>query len=61
MHDERADLTGVTQSDIFPILSGIDRFVNPGAVSGVTANGGFAGAHVNGVVVGGCHRDCANR
>ena len=60
MNDERADLAGVAQPDIFPVLSGIDRFVNPGAVSGVTANGGFAGAHVNGVVIRGRDSDRAD-
>ena len=42
--DERADLAGVFQADIFPVLSGIDRFINAGAVSGVAANGRFARA-----------------
>src|SRR5437899_12657933 len=60
MNDERADLAGVTQPDIFPVLSGIDRFVNPRTVGGVTANGGFAGANINGIVVGRRHCDCAN-
>ena len=60
MNDERADLAGVTQPDIFPVLSGIDRFVNPGAVGGVTTNSGFAGAHVNGVVIRGRDSNRAN-
>src|SRR5882724_9913713 len=61
MNDERADLAGVAQPDIFPVLSGIDRFVNPRAISGITANGGFAGANINGIVVGGRHREGADR
>src|SRR4029077_18253107 len=51
----------VAQPDIFPVLSGIDRFVNTGAVSGVPANGGFAGADVNSVVIGGRNREGADR
>jgi len=61
MNDERADLARVAQPDIFPVLSGIDRFVNTGAVSGVPANGGFAGADVNSVVIGWRDREGADR
>ena len=60
MDDEGADLTGVTQPGIFPVFSCIDRFVNAGAVSGITANGGFTSADVNGVVIGRRDRERAN-
>src|SRR6188472_4027461 len=60
MDDERADLAGIAQSDIFPVLSRIHRLVNAGAVGCVSANRGLAGADVDGVVIRRRHRNRAD-
>ena len=49
--NQRADLAAVSESDIFPGLARIDRFVNADSVSGVAANGRFTGAGVNDIVI----------
>ena len=59
--NQRADLAAVSESDIFPGLARIDRFVNADSVSGVAANGRFTGAGVNDIVIRRRDRDCANR
>src|SRR4030095_7505495 len=61
MNDERSDLAGIAQPDIFPVLSRVHRFVNTGAVSCISANRGLAGADVDGVVIRRRHRNCTNR
>ena len=60
MDDERANLAGIAQSDIFPVLSCVDRLVNAGPIGRVSANGGFTSANINGVVVGRRACYCAN-
>ena len=55
VNNQCANLMRVAQSYVFPVLPAIDRFVN-----GIAANGCFAGADVNGVVIRGRHCDRAN-
>src|SRR5438552_19180108 len=52
MNDERPDLAGIAESDIFPVLSRVNRLVGAGPVRGVSANRAFTGAGANGVMIG---------
>ena len=59
--NDGADVVGVFQSNIFPTLAGVDRFINARSVSRVPANRRFAGADINHIVIGRRDRDCADR
>ena len=56
MHDQCADLPAIFQSNVFPILPTIDRFVNAVSKSDITANCGFARTNIDHVVVRLCDR-----
>src|SRR5437667_5696628 len=61
INDQRADLMGIFQTNIFPCLSAVHRFEDSGAVSGIAADRCFARACVNDVVVRWGNRNGANR
>ena len=51
VHDERADMAGVFQSDVVPIAPAVDGFIDAIAVGDVAAQAGLAGARVDGVMI----------
>ena len=60
MHDQCADLPAIFESDVFPILPTIDRFVNAVSKSDIAANGGFARTNIDHVVVRLCDPNIPN-
>ena len=60
INNHRADLARIFQPDVLPRFPGIDRFEHAGAVRGITANGCFACAGVNYVMIRRRDRDRAN-
>ena len=49
--DQRADLMGIFQANIFPGFAAVHRFEDPGSVGGIAADRRFSRACVNDVVI----------
>ena len=59
--DDRADVAGISQANVSPGASAVDRLVDAVAVGNIAANACFARADVDDVVVARRYRDRADR
>ena len=61
VNDDRSDMAAVLQTDMAPVSSSIDRLINAVAVGDVSAQGRFARADIDDIVIARCDRDRADR
>ena len=60
MHDKRSNVPAILEADVFPISPPVDGFVDAVSKSDVAANGGFARANIDHIVIRLCDTDIPN-